>query len=154
MYPKNINGKNDKKLSLQRVRFWIVLFDRFLGRFWSFLVVFGIHLLPGSGITFIIKDLLVAIKRNISQPSNDVFKFKLQSYPQRKIQGVPGNMTVGEYRVSQETWQLVNSFKCLLPWFVKFFYTKENKKNIAWQYYYNKVDFKAKYNWVKDYLAK
>ena len=32
------------------------------------------------------------------------------------------------YRVFHETWQLVNSFKCLLPWFVKLFDIKENNK--------------------------
>ena len=45
------------------------------------------------------------------------------------------------YKVSQETWQLVNSLKCLLPWFVKLFNSK--------------IDFKVKdfqgkdfFNWI------
>ena len=33
--------------------------------------------------------------------------------------------------VSRETWQLVNSFKCLVPWFVKLFDIKENNKKMS-----------------------
>ena len=33
-----------------------------------------------------------------------------------------------KYRVSHETWQLVNSLKCLLPYYVKLFVAKENNK--------------------------
>ena len=32
------------------------------------------------------------------------------------------------YRVSHETWQLVNSLECLFPWFVKLFDTKDQLK--------------------------
>ena len=40
-------------------------------------------------------------------------------------------MEMLQIEITQKTWQLVNCFKCLLPWFVKFFNTKENNKNIA-----------------------
>ena len=38
-----------------------------------------------------------------------------------------GNL-LSSYRVSHETWHLVNSLKCLLPSFFKLFDTKENNK--------------------------
>ena len=53
------------------------------------------------------------------------------------------------YRVSHETWQLVNSLKCLLPWLIKLFDAKENNKKY---YIIVKNEFKLKYIWVKDFF--
>jgi len=51
------------------------------------------------------------------------------------------------YRVSHETWQLVNSFKYLLPKFVKLYDTMLHSSHIIVN-----IDFKVKYIWVKDVL--
>ena len=56
------------------------------------------------------------------------------------------------YRVSHETWQLVNSLECLFPKFVKLFNIKDNNKNIIQESYYGKINFKVEYIWTKDFL--
>ena len=58
-----------------------------------------------------------------------------------------------EGRVSDETWQLVNSLECLLPLFIKLFNTKDNNKNIIYDWYYSKINFKVKCIWAKDFLT-
>ena len=50
-----------------------------------------------------------------------------------------------KYRVSHETWQLVNDLKCLLPKFFKLFDTKENNEKFDMASYYSKIDFKVKF---------
>jgi len=44
---------------------------------------------------------------------------------------------------------MVNISKRLLSPFVKLFDTKENNKNIVWQSYFSKIDFKVKFIRVK-----
>ena len=46
------------------------------------------------------------------------------------------------YRVSRETWQLVNSLKCLLPWVLSCLILKRVIKNSIWQSYYRKLILK------------
>jgi len=58
------------------------------------------------------------------------------------------------YRVSHETWQLVNSVKCLLPWFLSCLILKRLIKSSIWQSCYSKIDFKVKHISVKDFLTK
>ena len=56
------------------------------------------------------------------------------------------------YRVSHETWQMVNSLECLLPKFVKLFNIKDNNTNIIWESCYRKIGFNVKYVSEKDFL--
>ena len=49
------------------------------------------------------------------------------------------------YRVSHETWQMVNSLECLLPKFVKLFDTEDNNANTIRESCYSKTGFKVKY---------
>ena len=55
---------------------------------------------------------------------------------------VPGYYN--RYRVSHETWQLVNSFECLLPYSL-LFDTKDNNTNTFWESCYSKIGYKVKY---------
>ena len=47
--------------------------------------------------------------------------------------------------MSHETWQLVNSLKCLLPYFDKLIDTEETNNIYIRQLYYSKIDFTVKY---------
>ena len=54
-----------------------------------------------------------------------------------------------KYRLSYETWQLLNILKCLLPELVKLFDTKEN---IICKFYYSKIHPKIKIYYSKRFF--
>ena len=56
------------------------------------------------------------------------------------------------YGVSHETWQLVNSLKCILPSLSCLFYSILRIK--IWQSFYCKINLKINYIWVKDFSNK
>ena len=56
------------------------------------------------------------------------------------------------YGVSHETWQLVNSLKCILPSLSCLFYSILRIK--IWQSFYCKINLKINYIWVKDFFNK
>ena len=57
-----------------------------------------------------------------------------------QLQGVPRNMTVGEY------------FKMSSSMIFKLFDTKENSNKHKWQSYYSKIDHRLRYIGVKDFF--